>query len=154
MNSRIPRLSVAILFALALSACSANPTPEATGGAIEVAVSKTCTEGSDPKCVSVNGEHVMLPDTFERVDVQEASPAESQGPRTVDVTFTKDGSKALHALTEKAATAGSSERLLLKIGGKIQAAVTVMEPIDNGRVQINFSPDHSVQEAIDLIRRG
>lgn len=145
MNSRIARFSLAILFALALGACSANPganpPPAATGGAIEVAVSKTSTEGSDPKCISVNGEHVMLPNTFERVDVQEASPTDGQGPNTVDVTFTEAGSQAFYTLTEKAAQAGSTDRLLLKIGGELQAAVTVIEATDNGLIQINFSPE-------------
>lgn len=158
MNSLTPRLALAALSMLALSACTANAggnqSPSATGGAVEVAVSETCAAGSDPKCVLVKGENVVLPSTFERVGVKNASAAEDQGPNTVDVTFTKDGTKIFHALTEKAAQARNTERLLLKIGGEVQAVVTVMQAIDNGRVQIDFSPDHSSQEAIDLILAG
>ncbi|PCC30362.1 hypothetical protein CQ010_04810 [Arthrobacter sp. MYb211] len=102
----------------------------------------------------VKGENVVLPSDFERVGVKNVSAAGDQSPNTVDVTFTKDGTKVFRALTEKAAQTGSSERLLLKIGGEVQAVVTVMQAIDNGRVQIDFSPDHSAQEAIDLIQAG
>lgn len=158
MNPRTPRLLLAAFFVLALSACSASTgatqTGSATGGAIEVAVSKTCTAGTDPKCVSVKGEHVVLPDSFEKVGVQDVSAADGQGPNTVDVTLTESGTRTFHALTEKAAQAGSSERLLVKIGGEVRAAVTVMQAIDSGHVQIDFSPDQNAQEAIDLIRRS
>jgi hypothetical protein len=158
MNSLTPRLVLAALSMLALSACTAHSgegqTPSATGGAVEVAVAETCAAGSDPKCVLVKGENVVIPSTFERVEVQDVSAAEDQGSNTVDVTFTKDGTKVFHALTEKAAQAGNAERLLLKIGGEVQAVVTVMQAIDNGRVQIDFSPDHSSQEAVDLILAG
>lgn len=156
MTSRTARLSLAILFVFTLSACSAssgaNQTPSAAGGAVEVAVSKTCTEGTAPACVSVNGEYVILPESFERVGVQDVSPSESQGPNTVDVILTETGTKAFHTLTKKAAQAGSSERLLLKIGGELQSAVSVMAPIDNGLLQIDFSPEITAQQAIDLIR--
>lgn len=158
MNPLTPRLALAVLTMLALSACSPNAdgsqTPSDTGAAVEAAVSETCVAGSDPKCVLVKGENVVLPSDFERVGVKNVSAAGDQSPNTVDVTFTKDGTKVFRALTEKAAQTGSSERLLLKIGGEVQAVVTVMQAIDNGRVQIDFSPDHSAQEAIDLIQAG
>ncbi|MGO1727738.1 hypothetical protein ACTXJU_16460 [Glutamicibacter ardleyensis] len=158
MNSLTPRLSLAILSMVALSACSANAgmnqTPSVTGAAVEVAVSETCVAGSDPKCVLIKGENVVVPSGFERVGVNNVSAAGDQGPNTVDVTFTKDGTKVFRDLTEKAAQAGTSERLLLKIGGEVQAVVTVMQAIDNGRVQIDFSPDHSAEEAIELIQAG
>ena len=145
MTSRTRKISLVVLAVLALSACSAgvgaNETPSATGGAIELAVAETCAKGSDPKCVSVKGEYVVLPSAFERAGVEDATAAEGQGPNTVDVTFTKEGATVLHTLTEKAARAKDSARLVLKIGGEIQSVVTVMQAVDNGRVQIGFSPD-------------
>jgi hypothetical protein len=158
MTARTRRISLAVLALLALSGCSAgvgaDETPAATGGAIELAVSETCTEGADPKCVSVKGEHVVLPSAFERAAVEDATAAEGQGPNTVDVTFTKEGSMVLRTLTEKAARAGDSTRLVMKIGGEIQAVVTVMQAVDDGRVQIDLSPHKSAQEALDLIHAG
>ena len=119
-----------------------------------MAVAEACAKGSDPKCVSVKGEHVVLPAAFERAGVEDATASEGQGPNTVDVTFTKEGATVLHTLTEKAARAGDSARLVVKIGGEIQAVVTVMQAVDNGRVQIGLSPEESAQEAIDLIHGG
>ena len=158
MTARTRKISLAVLAVLALSACStgvgASETPSATGGAIELSVAEVCAKGSDPKCVSVKGENVVLPSAFERAGVEDATAAEGQGPNTVDVTFTKEGATVLHTLTEKAARAKDSARLVLKVGGEIQSVVTVMEAVDNGRVQIGFSPDISAQEAIDLIHAG
>jgi hypothetical protein len=158
VNSRTPRLSLLVLALSALSACStdvgADEPPSVTGGAIELAVSETCTEVEEPKCVSVQGEKILLPSAFERANVENATAAEGQGPNTVDVTFTEDGSTVLHTLTEKAAGAKDSARLVVKIGGEIQSVVTVMEAVAEGRVQISFSPNISAQEAVDLIHEG
>ncbi|MGO2051874.1 MAG: SecDF P1 head subdomain-containing protein [Glutamicibacter sp.] len=148
MNSLIPRLSLATLTALSLSACSVGD------GGIELAVSETCAEVADSKCISVNGENVVRPAEYERAEVSDASAADAQGPNTVDVTFTEDGAKVFHELTEKAAQGDSSKRLLVKVGGEIQAAVVVVEALADGRVQIDFSPEPNAQEAIDLIRAG
>ncbi|MGJ3403787.1 hypothetical protein [Glutamicibacter sp. Je.9.36] len=158
MTARTRKISLAVLAVLTLSACStgvgASETSSAAGGAIELSVAEVCTKKSDPKCVSVKGENVVFPSAFEPAGVEDATAADGQGSNTVDVTLTKEGATALHALTEKAARANDSARLILKIGGEIQAVVTVMEPIDDGRVQIDFSPDLSAQEAIDLIHAG
>lgn len=168
MTARTRKISLAVLAVLALSACSTGvgasetpstnvgtiETPSATGGAIELSVAEVCAKGSDPKCVSVKGENVVLPSAFERASVEDATAAEGQGPNTVDVTFTKEGAAVLHTLTEKAARAKDSARLVMKIGGEIQSVVTVMEAVKEDRVQIDFSPDISAQEAIDLIHAG
>ena len=119
-----------------------------------MAVAKVCVEGTDPKCVSAMDESIMLPSAFERAGVDNATVAEGQGPNTVDVTFTEDGATALHTVTEEAARDGDSVRLVIKIGGEIQAVVSVMQAIVDGRTQISFTPDVSAQEGIDLIRAG
>ncbi|MGP5732960.1 hypothetical protein [Arthrobacter rhombi] len=119
-----------------------------------MAVSEACAKGSDPECVPVKGDYVVLPSAFERADVKNATAAEGQGPNTVDVTFTKEGATVLHTLTEKAARANDSARLVMKSGGEIQAVVAVKEAVKEDHVQIDFSPDKSAQEAIDLIQAG
>ena len=157
MTSRTPRLSVVILAVLALSACSAaagaDEASSGTGGTIELAISETCAEGSDSQCVSVNGENVLLPSAFEQAGVEESSVT-GGGQNAVDVTFNADGAEVLHALTEKAARAGDSARLVISIGGELQAAVVVMEALEGDQVQIALSPDDNVQEIVDLIQGG
>ncbi|WP_417234597.1 hypothetical protein [Arthrobacter sp.] len=146
---------MSLLALLAFNACSAddggNEPPSATEGGIELAVSATCAEGSDPKCVSIKGSYIERPSTFDRAAVENATAAEGQGPNVIDVTFTKEGATVFQALTEKAARAKDSARLVMKIGGEIQSVVTVMEPVKEDHVQVVFSPDKSAQEAIDLI---
>jgi hypothetical protein len=161
--SRTPRLYLVVLAVLVLSACSAaagnsgasgtNSTSPSAGAAIELAVSETCTEGSDPECVSVNGENVLLPATFERAGVQDSGIA-GNGLNAVNVTFSEDGAVVLHSLTEKAAGAGSSARLVLKIGGELKAAVVVMAALDGDQVQFSLAPDDSAQQVVDQIQEG
>ena len=155
MTSRTPGLSVVILAVLALSACSAaaDEASSGTGGTIELAISETCAERSDSQCVSVNGENVLLPSAFEQAGVEESSVA-GDGQNAVDVTFNADGAEILHALTEKAARAGDSARLVISIGGELQAAVVVMEALEGDQVQIALSPHDNVQEIVDLIQGG
>lgn len=157
MNSRAAGFSLtALAIMMTLSACSpgggADNTPSITSGTIELAVTETCTGGSDAKCVSVDGVNVVLPAAFAQAGVEEATAAEGQGPHAVDVTFTKEGATVLHNLTEQAAQAGNSARLVIKVGGEMQAAVTVMEAVNEGQLQMSFSPNTSAQEAIDLIQ--
>ena len=158
MASRTPRLSRALLVVLALSGCSAGVgatgTASATGGAIELAVSQTCADGADPQCVQVNGENVVLPSALERAGVKDATIAEGEGQNAVDVTFTEDGAIVFNALTVKAVQAGDSARLIIKIGGEIQAAVVVMDAMEGDHVQISVSPDDNAQKIVDLIHKG
>lgn len=154
MISRTPRFALVALALLTLSACSAAAGDDAssgTGGTIELAVSETCTEGSDPQCVSVNGQSVLLPSAFEQAGVEESAVAVN-GQNAVDVTFNEDGAAVFHALTEQAAGAGNAARLVIRIGGELQAAVQVMEALEGDQVQIAVSPDDSAQEIVDLIQ--
>ncbi len=158
MASRTPRLSLVVLIVLALSGCSAgvgaSDTASATGGAIELAVSETCADGADPQCVQVNGENVVLPSALERAGVKDATIAEGEGQNAVDVTFTEDGAIVFNALTVKAVQAGDSARLIIKIGGEIQAAAVVMEALEDDHVQISIAPDDNAQRIVDLIHKG
>ncbi|WP_133159804.1 hypothetical protein [Cryobacterium sp. TMN-39-2] len=70
------------------------------------------------------------------------------------MTFDKDGAEVFHALTEKAVGAGDSARLVIKIGGELQAAVLVMEALKGDHAQIGLSPDVIAKEIVDLIRAG
>ncbi|MBC7594814.1 MAG: hypothetical protein H7288_12895 [Kineosporiaceae bacterium] len=158
MASRTPRLALVVLVVLAVSGCSAGvgagDTASDTGGAIELAVSQTCADGADPQCVQVNGENVVLPSALERAGVKEATIAEGEGQNAVDVTFTEGGAVVFNALTVKAVQAGDSARLIIKIGGEIQAAVVVMEALEGDHVQISVSPDDNAQKIVDLIHKG
>lgn len=158
MTSRTPKLFLVVVAVMALSACSAavgsDETSSATGGTIELAVSETCAAGSDSQCVLVNGENVVLPSAFERADVEDAAVADDDGQNAVGVTFDEDGAAVLHALTEKAAGAGDTARLVIKIGGEIQTAVRVMQASEDDYVQIVLSPDDNAQDVVDLIHGG
>jgi hypothetical protein len=102
--------------------------------------------------VEVNGEKVALPPVFERAGVEDATIVEGQN--AVDVTFTEAGAAVFHTLTVKAVQGGDSLRLVIKIGGEIQAAVVVMEASEGDHVQISVSPDDSAGALVDLIYQG
>lgn len=164
MASRTPRLSLVALGVLGLlgvpglSGCSAavgadEPSSD-TGGAIELAVSETCPEASDTRCVLVNGQSVVLPSQFERASVEDAAVAEREEHNAVDVAFSEEGAAVLNALTGKAVRAGDTARLIVKIGGEIQAAVAVMEALDGTHLQLSLSPDDDAHEIVNLIREG
>lgn len=158
MTSRTSRLSLVVLVVLALSACSAadgvDETSSVTGGTIEVAVSETCAERSGPQCVSVNGENIVPPSAFVRAGVEDATVAEGEGENAVNVTLNKDGAEVFHTLTEKATRAGDAARLVIKIGGKLQATALVMQAMEGDHIQIILEPDDSAQEVVDRIHRG
>ena len=158
MTSRNPRLPLLVVVVLALSGCSAaagtDDTASAPVGSIEFAVSETCTDEASPNCVAINGEKVVPPSVFERADVEDATIAEGAGQNAVDVTFNDEGAMVFHALTDKAIQAGETGRLVIKIGGEIQAAVRVMEATKDDHVQLSASPENTAQEIVDLIRKG
>ncbi|MDH6236570.1 hypothetical protein [Cryobacterium sp. CG_9.6] len=154
MTSRTRGLYLLIPMLLALSACTgvegSAETPPNTGGAIELAVTDTCAEAADAQCVSVNGESIVLPSTFQRAGVKDVAVAQSEGQNAVDVTFTQGGATLLHTLTEQATT--ETARLVVKVGDELVSAVTVMEPVEGDQLRITLSPDDSAQNIVDLIR--
>lgn len=153
MTSRTSRLRLVALAVLALSACSATAGTEdasTAGHTIEMAVSESCTDAAASECVSVNGEAVVLPTAFDRAGVETASVAED-GQNAIDVTFTAAGAEVLHALTEQAAVAGNTARLVIRIGGELRAAVVVMQALEGDEVQIGLAEENSAPELVDLI---
>lgn len=156
MTFRTPILTSAVLAVLALSACSAGGADESstdTGGSIEMAISEVCAEASYSECVSVNGTSVLLPSAFEQAGVTNARVADGS-QNAVEVTFDQGGAEILHSLTEKAAEAGDTARLVIRIGGELQAAVVVMEALEGDQAQIGLAPDENAQDIVDLIRGG
>lgn len=154
MSSRARWFCVAVPVLLVLSGCSAagnaGTASSTSGGAIELAVSETCAEASNPQCVSVNGENVVLPSAFESAGVANAAVAEGQ--HAVGVTFDHGGAAVFHTLTKQTAQAGASARLLIKIGDEIQAAVSVPQAMETDQVQIMISPDASAQKVVRKIQ--
>ena len=158
MTSRPRTLALIVGIVLAVSGCSAtvgaDNSPTGTGGTIELAVAEACAAADDPKCVMVNGQSIVEPDGFEEAVVKSAAVADSDGQNAVTVTFNEDGAAVLKALTTEAAEAGPDVRLLIRIGGELEAAVTVMEPLDGDQVQIGLSPDEDAQAFVDRIQQG
>jgi hypothetical protein len=154
MTSRSRALCLLVPVVLALSACSTlggtGETLSPGEGAIDFALSETCAGKAGLDCVSVNGESVVRPSTFERAGVEAAAIAEGKGQNAVDVTFTEDGAAVLHTLTAQAA--GSTMRLVMKAGDEMMAAVVVAEALDGKQLQIILAPDDNAQEVIRLIQ--
>jgi len=156
MTFRADHFALVVLVSLALCGCSAAAVPGATpalaGGMIELAVSETCVEGSDPQCTAVGSDFVLVPPAFEQAGVEDAVVNESPQHNAVDVTLTSEGAAVLSNLTDEAAQAGGESRLLLKIGDEIRAAVEVIEPLNGDQVTIALSPEEDPQEVVDLLR--
>ncbi|GAA1212386.1 SecDF P1 head subdomain-containing protein [Rhodoglobus aureus] len=155
MSSEKRRFSLLLVAVLALSGCAAAADADAdeptttSGGTLELAVSETCVEGSDPECILVNDGYILRPSVFERATVETAEVSESQSG--VDVTFTDEGAAVLHTLTENAAEAGSDARLVIAIGGEIHSTTFVAEPLTGNQVLIALPPEEDAQETADLI---
>jgi len=155
VTTRTTRLSLVLLAVVALSACSASDDDSSvTSGTIGLAVSETCLDESDPQCVSVNGERVLSPSGFEQAGVQATAVTETDGQNAIEVTFDADGAEIFSALTERAADAGDTARLIVKFGDQIVAAVAVMEAVETDRMQLGLSPEEDAQDLIDLIDEG
>lgn len=155
MTFRTRRLALVVLVSMGLCGCSAatdtdqSQTPD--GGLIELAVSETCAEGSDPQCTAVGGEWVILPTTFEKAAVDDAAVSDTAQRNAVDVTFSAEGASVLNSLTDQAARAGAEARLVFKVGDELLAAVAVMEALDGDQVTIALAPDDDPQQIVDLI---
>jgi preprotein translocase subunit SecD len=149
-------LTSTILAVVLLSACStagADQAPSDAGGTIEMAITDVCAEALDAGCVVVNGTSVVLPAAFEQAGVTSARVADGE-QNAVEVTFDQDGAEILHSLTQEAAGAGESVRLVIRIGGELRAAVVVMEALQGDQAQIGLAPDESAQDIVELIERG
>jgi hypothetical protein len=156
MTSRTNMLSLVAVMCLALSACSTtngeDESRPTAGGAIELAVSETCSDESDPQCVSVNGEGVVFPSAFERADVDDAVAIDGQN--AIALTLSADGAEVLRTLTEQAAEGAETARLVIAVGDELLAAVRVIDPLTDGTVQLGLPPEESAQDLIALIKEN
>lgn len=156
MTYRTSRVAILVLASLVLGGCTATADTDTAsspaGGTIELAISRTCNEGSDSRCLPVGDEHVMRPSGYDEAAVEKAVVSGDKQQNAVHITFTDDGAEVLTDLTTRAADAGSESRLLLKIGGEIRAAVRVEEPLSGERVTIGLAPEDDPQEVVELIR--
>lgn len=158
MGSQVCRLSAVGLLILAMSGCSAGDGsgesgPPAGEGGIEMAVSQTCTSGSAPECVSVNGEYVMIIEAdFVHAGVETAEAVSDGTTDAVDVTFDEDGAKVFEALTAEAAESAGTARLVIKVGEEVLSAVTVVEPMQGDTAVIALPPGADPDELAEVIR--
>jgi hypothetical protein len=133
---------------LILGACgradAGNPVPSTSGrgGALELAVSQTCTPGSRPDCTAVADEHVVVtPSGFARIGVTSATPA-ADGSAAVYVVLDTEGARAFSAIAGQVAEEeGDGGRLVLRVDGEVLSAVRVPEPMSLTRLEIAV-PDH------------
>ncbi|UTT61767.1 hypothetical protein [Microcella humidisoli] len=156
MTSRTNILSLLGVICVALSACSTTTGEDqlrpTAGGAIELAVSETCSDESDPQCISVNGESVVFPSAFERAGVDDAVAIDGQN--AIALTLNADGAEVLRTLTEQAAEAADTARLVIAIGDEILTAARVIEPLTDATVHVVLPPDRTAQDLITLIREN
>ncbi|SFR84616.1 hypothetical protein SAMN05428970_3026 [Agromyces sp. CF514] len=146
MGSQVCRLSAVGLLILAMSGCSAGDgsgegSPAGGEGGLEMAVAQTCTSGSAPECVSVNGEYVLIVDAdFVRAGVETAEAVSDGSTDAVDVKFDEDGAQVFEALTAEAAESAGTARLVIKVGDDVLSAVTVVEPMQGDTAVIALPP--------------
>ncbi|SKB02116.1 hypothetical protein SAMN06295879_3440 [Agreia bicolorata] len=146
------------LLIVALSACSTGedagePTAVTRGGSLDIAVSQTCTENSEPQCTLVNGEYVLvIPSDFTRAGVESGAVASSPQGDLVDVRFDADGAAVLQSASAAVASAGSDARLVLRADNQVFAALTVPEALEGDEVQIAPSSTVSAEQLVELIR--
>lgn len=127
---------------------SSSTEGSSAGGTLELAVSGTRIEGSDPLCTLAGDAQVMRPDAFERALVESARVSERSD--AVVVQLTADGAAVLHDLSDRAARKGSDARLILKIGDQLRAVV-VKEPLSGESLTIGLSPDDDPAELLELL---
>ncbi len=157
MTFRRRRRALVSILALALSGCATTAVPGTTPtatpkGFLELAISETCTEGSDPQCILIGDDYVMRPATFEDAPVANAAASEGQEQEAVDITLTAEGAAVLHDLTGQAAQARGESRLLFRAGGEIIGSTVVMEALQGDHITIALPSEHTAREVLDLIR--
>lgn len=156
------KLALAITLLAALTACSSDGTGEeqptsapptadeamnATSGALELAISQTCAPGSDPQCIPINDEHILVvPTAFERAGVDSASGAPSSGASDmINVTLDSDGATLARRMTVEASQAGDQTRLVMKVGDVIVSAVRVQGEFRGDQMMVALPPDTSTE---------
>ncbi|NQX06036.1 hypothetical protein HQQ82_13605 [Rathayibacter sp. VKM Ac-2856] len=138
-------------------------TAAATGG-LGVAVTSTCEYGSDPQCLDVAGQYVLVdPAAFSRAGVAsvevtgsddgQADDGQADDGQAVSVRFDEEGAALFREATAEAAEAGGDARLLLRAGDVVVSAVTVLQEIEGDTVQI-LPGDEDAQDLADRILAG
>ena len=133
-------------------------TAAATGG-LGVAVTSTCEYGSDPQCLDVSGQYVLVdPAAFSRagvasVEVTGSDDSQADDGQAVSVRFDEEGAALFREATAEAADAGGDARLLLRAGDVVVSAVTVLQEIEGDTVQI-LPGDEDAQDLADRILAG
>ncbi|MFF2371874.1 hypothetical protein [Agromyces sp. NPDC058110] len=158
MGSQVCRLSAVGLLILAMAGCtagsgSAEGGTQAGEGGLEMAVSQTCEVGSEPECVSVNGEYVLLVDAdFVRAGVETAEAVSDGTTDAVSVKFDEDGAGVFQTLTAEAAESAGTARLVIRVGDEVLSAVTVVQPMQGDTAVIALPPGADPDELAGAIR--
>ncbi|MEV8250342.1 hypothetical protein AB0O87_05385 [Microbacterium sp. NPDC076768] len=156
MTVRMRWLGLMALASLVLSGCStaggADGTSASAGGVIELAVAEVCEAGSDPQCVLVGEEYVVVPSDFESAGVESAAAIEDAQQNAVEVTLTSEGAAVLNDLSGQAAQAGDDTRLLFKVDDDILSAVRVMDALQGNQVVIALGSEDAPQELVDRLQ--
>lgn len=162
------KLALAITLLAALTACSSDGTGEeqptsapptaneamnATSGALELAISQTCAPGSDPQCIPINDEHILVvPTAFERAGVDSASGAPPSGASDmINVTFDSDGAAVARTMTVEASQSGDQTRLVMKVGDEIVSAVRVQGELQGDQMMVALPPDAATEEILNSL---
>lgn len=134
----------------------AEHTASSTRGGIELAVSRTCSPGSEPECVLVNGEHVtVIPSHFVRVGVEHAvAVADGEGNESIELRFDDEGTATLESSSAQVAGVGQDGRLVMKVGDRVLSAVRVPAALETSEVRIALPPDAGADAVIEHIRAG
>lgn len=133
-----------------------DATASSDRGAIELAVSQTCTPGSEPECTPVNDEHVTVdPSQFVSVGVEEASAvSDGEEDDALHLRLDDDGTSALRSLSAQVVDVGEEGRLVVKVGEQVLSAVRVPAAIDGSDVQIALPQATTAESVIDLVQGG
>src|SRR5690625_42584 len=127
-----------------------------SGGTIELAVSQTCTGGSESECMLVNDEPVTIdPSQFVSAGVEEAYVAyDGASSEVVHVKFDDQGTSSLQSISAQVAEVGEEGRLVVKVGEEVLSAIRVPAAISGSDVQIELHEDTTAVSVLELIRGG
>ncbi|MCT1517274.1 hypothetical protein [Dietzia cercidiphylli] len=162
------KLALAITLLATSAACSSGGTAEeqpaspppstneamnAPTGALELAVSQTCAPGSDPQCINVNDEHILVdPTAFERAGVDSASGAQpSEESDMITVNLDTAGATVASRMTAEASQAGEQTRLVMKVGDEIISAARVQGEFRNDQMLVALPPGAPTEEILKTL---
>lgn len=159
------KLTLVISLLAALTGCSSDGSSEdnattpppasddavnATSGALELAVSQTCSPGSDPQCIPYYDEHILVvPTALERAAVESASGDPSAGEfDMITVQLDSAGTEVVQRMTAEALQAGDRTRLVMKVGDTVISAARVRGELRTDHMQVALPPDAPTQDIL------